>query len=140
MSGGEEFQPNMARKAQDVTDAELAVIRQLWEHGPQTIRQLNDSLYGGDDAQYATVKKLLERLEAKETVLRDRSDAVHVFTAAIERDELVGRRLRSVAESLCDGSIAPLLTHAARNESLTKKQRQTLEQIIAELETKQKRA
>ena len=124
----------MARKAQDVTAAELAVIRELWQHGPQTIRQLNDTLYSGDDAQYSTVKKLLERLEEKGCVTRDRSDLVHVFAAAMQRNELIDRRLRDLAEQLCDGSIAPLLTHAARHQGLTKKQRETLNSLIDELE------
>ena len=124
----------MARKAQDVTAAELAVIRELWQHGPRTIRQLNDTLYSGDDAQYSTVKKLLERLEEKGCVTRDRSDLVHVFAAAMQRDELIDRRLRDLAEQLCDGSIAPLLTHVARHQGLTKKQRETLNSLIDELE------
>lgn len=127
----------MARKPQDVTDAELAVLRQLWEQGPQTIRQLTLALYAGDDAQYSTVKKLLERLETKDCVKRDRSDAVHVFAPVIERDDLVDRRLREVAESLCDGSITPLLTHAARHKRLTKKQREMLRSLIDDLQKKE---
>lgn len=127
----------MARKPQDVTEAELAVLRQLWEHGPQTIRQLTAALYAGDDAQYSTVKKLLERLEAKDCVKRDRGDVVHVFAAVVGRDELVDRRLRQVAESLCDGSITPLLTHAARHKRLTKKQRDLLRSLIDDLQKKE---
>ena len=123
----------MNRRGQDVTDAELAVVRELWQRGPQTIRQLNEKLYPGDDAQYSTVKKLLERLEAKGCVARDRSAMVHVFSAVIERDDLIDRRLREVAQSLCEGSIAPLLTHAARNKSLTPDQRRRLRELIDEL-------
>ena len=56
----------MARTPQDVTDAELAVLQILWDGGAATIRQLTDVLYpGGGTAQYATVQKLLERLEAR---------------------------------------------------------------------------
>src|SRR5437660_7459163 len=101
----------MARTPQDVTDAELAVLHALWEDGPATIRQLTDALYpGGGVAQYATVQKLLERLESKGCVRRDRSAAVHVFTPLLGRDELVGRRVRAVAEPLCGGSLTSLLT------------------------------
>src|SRR5262245_40254835 len=107
----------MARTARDITDAELAIMQALWEHGPSPIRRLVDILYPrGKAAQYATVQKLLERLEAKDCVARDRSTAVHVFTATLDRDELVGRRLRQVAESLCGGSWTPLLTHLVQTE------------------------
>ena len=61
----------MARTPQDVTDAELAVLQVLWEEGPLPIRSLADVLYpGGKTAQYATVQKLLERLEGKGCVAR----------------------------------------------------------------------
>ena len=96
----------------DVTDAELAVLQALWERGSATIRQLTDALYpGGSAAQYATVQKLLERLEAKGCVRRDRQPWPHLFVATVDRDDLIGRRLRAVAEKLCGGSLTPLLTH-----------------------------
>ena len=84
--------------AAEVTDAELAVLQALWDRGPATIRQLTDRLYpAGSASCYATVQKLLERLEGKAFVKRDRSGAVHAFSARVCRDELIGRRLRTVA-------------------------------------------
>jgi BlaI family penicillinase repressor len=125
----------MARTPHDVTDAELSVLQVLWEAGPLTIRRLTDSLYPqGKTAQYATVQKLLERLEAKGCVARDRSMAVHVFEATIDKGELVGRRLRQVAEQLCGGSWTPLLTHLVQAEQLSHKERQALRQLIEELD------
>jgi predicted transcriptional regulator len=57
-------------------------MQRLWEAGRASIRQLADALYGADAgaAQYATVQKQLERLEAKGFVARDRSLYVHVFS------------------------------------------------------------
>src|SRR5262245_4456070 len=94
----------MARTPQDVTDTELAILQVLWDGGPATLRQLTDVLYpGGATAHYATVQKLLERLEAKGCVRRDRRATAHTFAAAIDRGELIGRRLEDVAEKLCGG-------------------------------------
>jgi predicted transcriptional regulator len=126
----------MARTPQDVTDAELAVLQALWDHGGvATVRQLTDALYpDGTAAQYATVQKLLERLEAKGCVRRDREKWPHVFTSAVDRDDLIGQRLRSVAEKLCGGSLTPLLTHLLRTERLTPEERQELRSFMEELE------
>src|SRR5262249_27497589 len=97
------------------------------------IRQVTEVLYpGGSAAQYATVQKLLDRMEAKGYVRRDRTLYVHVFTAVLDRDELIGRRLRSLAETLCDGSLTPLLTHLARAQDLTDEDRLALRAIIEE--------
>ena len=129
---------------QDVTEAELAVLQTLWRRGRANVRQLTDELYpNGTDAHYATVKKLLERLEGKGCVRRDRSQTVHVFEATIRRDELIGHRLRVVAESLCDGSLTPLLTHLVNSSDISKEEMKSLRLLIDELErarkSKQKR-
>jgi BlaI family transcriptional regulator, penicillinase repressor len=123
----------MGRPAQDITESELGVLRILWDQGNATIRQLTDVLYpGGGAALYATVQKLLDRMEAKGYVRRDRSLYVHVFAAGLDRDELIGRRLRSLAETLCDGSLTPLLTHLARAKDLSAEDRMALRTMIDE--------
>ncbi len=130
----------MARTPKDITDAELAILQALWEHGPATIRQLTERLHpGGTNAQYATVQKLLERLEAKACVRRDRSGSVHVFSAALQRGELIGRRLRDVAEKLCGGSLTPLLSHLVQAQTLTPRERRELRALIDELDAKRSR-
>ncbi len=124
---------------QDVTDAELAVLQVLWDRGPATIRVLTDVLYPpGSDAHYATVQKLLERLEAKEHVRRDRSAHAHLFAATTDRDALVGWRLRAMAEKLCGGLMGSLLTHLVRAEELSAAERRELRALMDEFDRKQK--
>src|SRR3954469_9171964 len=129
----------MARTPVDVTDAELGVLQLLWERGPATIRQLTDALYPrGGTAHYATVQKLLDRLESKDCVGREPKAAAHTFTAAIHRHDLIGRRLENMAEKLCGGSLTPLLTHLVRARRLTSQERQELRALIYELDQQNK--
>jgi predicted transcriptional regulator len=126
----------MARTPKDITDAELAVLQVLWDQGPCSIRHITDILYpDGRAAQYATVQKLLERLEEKEWVDRNRSGSSHRFMATFGRDELIGRRLQAVAEKLCGGSWTPLLTHLVQHQKLSAQDRQALRNLIEELES-----
>jgi predicted transcriptional regulator len=112
----------------------LAVLQVLWERGPAAIRELTELIYPHDvETQYSTVKRLLARLEAKGFVRRDRHEAVHRFHAAVDRDGLVGHRLERLADSLCGGSISPLLTQLAQSHNLTEQQRETLLALIEEL-------
>jgi BlaI family transcriptional regulator, penicillinase repressor len=125
----------MGRTAQDITDKELAVLQVIWDHGPSTIRRITDVLYpDGRSSYYATVQKLLERLEAKGYVTRDRSESVHVFAAGVARDDVVGQRLKAVADQLCDGSWTPLLTHLVQHRKLSGADRDALRRMIEELD------
>jgi predicted transcriptional regulator len=127
----------MGHHPQDVTDAELTVLQALWDMGPATIRQLTDRLYpGGRPSDFATVQKLLERLEGKGCVARDRSGSTQVFRFTIEREDLMGRWLRTVAEKLCNGSVLPLVTYLVKGKGLGAPERQTLRQLVEELDLK----
>ncbi len=129
----------MARTPQDVTDAELAILQCLWDEGEATTRRLTDALHPeGTASHYATVQKLLERLEGKGCVTRDRSQWPHVFAPAINREDLIGRRLRDMAEKLCGGSLTPLLTHLLKVERLSPRERDELRAFMDELDAKSK--
>jgi len=129
----------MNRQHQDVTEAELALLQCLWDAGPATIRQLVERVYKQSGASvYATVQKLLDRLESKGFVDRDRGGPTHRFHAAINRDELIGRRLRAVADSLCGGSLSPLLTHLVEGRGLSEQERRELHVLIDKLDGKRR--
>jgi BlaI family penicillinase repressor len=108
------------RSAADVTDTELAMLQVLWERGEATRRQVADALYpGGGESHYATVQKLLERLEKKEFVRHDRRQGILVFKANVDRDEFIRRRLQGLADKLCGGAIAPLVMNLVRSQPLS---------------------
>ena len=125
----------MARTPQDVTDAELAVLEILWSEGPASVRRLTDVLYPHSAAsQYATVQKLLERLEGKTYVEHSRDVTPHVFKAAVAREALIGQRLQATAEKLCGGSLTPLLMHLVKANSLSAAERRELRSLIDDLD------
>src|SRR5690242_2052339 len=102
--------PRVPRTPQDVTETELAILQVLWDRGWASRRQITDALYPeGGPAQYATVQKLLERLEAKGYVRHRRAEGVLSFRAAVGREDYISRRLLDMADKLCGGSVTPLL-------------------------------
>ncbi len=120
--------------SRDVTDAELAVLEVLWEVEEASVREIADRLYpGGKGGQSATVQKLLERLEAKGWVERQRRQRPQLFRARGDRDALIDRRLTDTAEQLCGGSIAPLLSCLVRGRKLSRAERESLRELIEQL-------
>ena len=65
-----------------VTDGELAVLEVIWKRGDPTSRDIARAIYDDvSDSKTATVQKLLERLETKGCVDRDRTERAHRFRA-----------------------------------------------------------
>ena len=77
----------MARKIKEATNAELAILKLLWERDSLTAREIRDELYPrGTNSDHATVQKLLQRLEKKCLINRDRRSFAHVFRTQVTRD------------------------------------------------------
>jgi len=118
---------------QDVTDAELSVMKVLWHAKTATVRAISEELYKDNaKSQHATVQKLLDRLKAKGFVARDKTVWPHLFRPAIQQDELIGRRLQNTADKFCGGSMQPLLTHLLRGRKLSKNERTSLRKLLDE--------
>ncbi|MHC5540342.1 BlaI/MecI/CopY family transcriptional regulator [Singulisphaera rosea] len=110
------------RTNEDVTETELAMLEVLWDRGEATRRQVTDALYpGGAESHYATVQNLLGRLERKGFVRNERreGEGALVFTATVDRDEFIRRRLQGLADRLCNGAVAPLVMNLVRSQPLS---------------------
>ncbi len=130
----------MGKKSQtefeSASNAELQVLDQLWEKSPKTVRELSQAIYQSTEpSSYATVQTLLDRLEKKGWVSRDRSQFRHTFSPTKTRDFLVGEQIQQVANSVCDGSIAALLGHFAKSKpTLSTEERLQLQKLIDQSE------
>lgn len=103
-----------------MANAELAVMDLLWKQEPLTARQIREQLYPDQGAsQNGTVQRLLQRLEEKGYVQRDRVAAVNHFATTLSRAEYGGGQLEKLANRLTSGSIAPLITHLVEKKKIT---------------------
>lgn len=119
------------RASARIGGAELEVLKALWALGPATIRELTDRLYpAGGVAHYATVQKLLERLEEKRCVRHRAGGRANVYSAAVDRQGLIAHRLRETAEALCEGSMTPLLTHLVGSAELSRDELAELRSLV----------
>lgn len=123
----------MARRKDNetVSKTELRILDLLWNNSPQTIRDLCDEIYGDTSSSYyATVQSLLDRLETKGWIKRDRSKFKHEFSPAKSRSDFVGQQIQNVADTVCGGSISALLGQLASGRKLTAKERRELKKLI----------
>jgi predicted transcriptional regulator len=117
--------------ANSLANAELSVMELLWGHGSLTARQIQDKLYGESDrSQHGMVQRLLQRLEEKEMVKREKTGAANAFSPCISREEYAGGQLETLAERLTGGSIAPLLSHLIDQKRLSRTELRRLRELL----------
>lgn len=130
----------MSDSALQVPDAELSVLRSLWDRTPQTARELAEALYGGAGrTEMGTVQKLLHRLETKQLVQRARDSDAHRFSPLVSRDAFAGRQLEGLADKLTDGSLTPFLTHFVEGGRLTKRDREAILRLLEQGERRRRK-
>ena len=116
-----------------LTNAELAIMELLWNEERLTARQILERLYSDSDkSQHGTVQRLLQSLEEKGFVDRDRSLGTHLFTATVSREAYGGLQLEALAKTLTGGSITPLLTHLLDEKKLDRKEIKRLRKLLEE--------
>ena len=94
------------------TDAELAILRVLWQRGPSTVREVQESLNEERPTGYTTVLKLLQIMTEKELVKRDEQQRAHVYEAHLAQHQTQSQIVGDLLNRLFDGSASNLLMHA----------------------------
>ena len=125
-----------ARRA-SISEAELEVLKVLWENDSGTVRTLHDQLQRqGRRWAYTTVLTHLQRLEAKGNVASDKSGVAHVFRPALTRDKLLRQRLKDQANKLCEGTATPLVLALVEAQRFTPEEIDHFRLLLDQLETK----
>jgi BlaI family transcriptional regulator, penicillinase repressor len=94
------------------TDAELAILRILWDRGPSTVRQVHDILAHERQAAYTTALKLLQIMIEKGLVERDESDRTHVYRARLSEETTQRQLVRDLLDRAFGGSSGKLVMQA----------------------------
>lgn len=114
-----------------LANAELAIMDLLWEKDRLTAREIREALYPDTSkAQHGTIQRLLQRLERKGFVSRDRDLPVHFFSAVVSREAYGSSQLESLADKLTAGSLAPLITYLVEAKKLTPAEIDRLRRVL----------
>ena len=108
------------------TESELEILQVLWEHGPTTVRFVNDELSKTKETGYTTTLKLMQIMHEKGMVNRDEAGRSHIYSAAITESATQKQLLDRFLDTAFRGSALKLVMQALGNQ---KTSRQDLTEI-----------
>jgi len=116
-----------------ITKSELQLLEKLWELGPCSVREIQESLREEQRPAYTTVQTMIYRLEQKGAVRRvKRIGNANIFEAVLTRQG-VHRRLIGELLDLFGGSAAPVMSHLIETGKLTLEDIRALEKQVASM-------
>ena len=129
----------MSNEPQGISESEREVLKVLWDIESATVRDIREHLAArGREWAHTTVNTLLARLEQKKCVTCDRSGFAHVFSAAVTRDELMRRRLETLADDYCDGTRVPLMLALVDGQKFSDQEIEQFKDLLDQLERSRK--
>lgn len=120
------------------TDAELAILRVLWERGPSTVRDVTDALQEARGTGYTTALKLMQIMTDKGLVRRDDSKRTHVYVAVAPAQETQQQLVGDLLERAFGGSAQQLVLQALSSKRASKAELAEIRKLIDEMEKKAK--
>ena len=114
-------------------DAELEVMKALWQAGEPLTRPELEARLAQHHWASTTLLALLARLEAKGYVAREKQGRGYLYRAALSRRAYLPVESRSALARLFEGSAKNLVAAMAESDALTDRDIAELEEYLAEL-------
>lgn len=122
----------MSRHTTRPTDAELEILRVLWERGPSTVRQVHESLAAARDTGYTTTLKLMQIMADKGLVTRDESSRTHVYAARASQETTQRQLVSDLVQRAFGGSATELVLRALASHKTSDDELEEIRRLIDE--------
>ncbi|MFN2387609.1 MAG: BlaI/MecI/CopY family transcriptional regulator [Thermoanaerobaculia bacterium] len=116
------------------TDAELEILRVLWNRGPSTVRDVHEELSRRRVTGYTTVLKLLQIMTEKGLTQRDERERAHVYEARLPREDTERQLVGDLMDRAFGGSAARLVMQALAGGAASAQDLSDIRRLIDELE------
>ena len=118
-----------------IGDSELEVLKVLWAHGPNTVRNVSSILESqGRTWAYTTVLTMLHRLRDKGVVVAEKVGNADRFEAALSRDNVVREQLSHLMGRFGEEGVAPLMLALVENNRFTPEEIEVFRRMLDRLE------
>lgn len=120
------------------TAAELEILDVLWEREQATVREVFEFLNARKPTVYTTVLKMLQIMDEKGLVERDKGAKAHVYRAKQEQHETQRNLVSDLLEKAFRGSALKLVQHVLETKPASAEELAEIRQLINDAERKNK--
>ena len=113
------------------TDAELAILHVLWEHGASTVREVHDRMADARAVGYTTTLKMLQVMTKKGLTVRETVRNQHLYRARQGQHETQRRLLRDLLDRAFGGSVSRLVVQALASRRASPEELREIRRLLA---------
>ena len=122
------------RKLPKPTEAELTILRVLWQRGPSTVRQVHQALNEVKETGYTTALKFLQIMHEKGLVSRDEAPYAHVYEARLPKAHSQRTLVADLLDRAFEGSMTGLVLQALSSRKATPQELAEIRKVLKDYE------
>ncbi len=122
----------MPKPAIELTQAEWAIIKAVWEHEPCAAPALQEALHPTRQWSYSTVRTLMDRMVAKRLLTAEKIRNLTLYRSAITRGQAQRGELLYALKHAFNGALTPMVQCLLETEELSAGELAELEALIKE--------
>jgi predicted transcriptional regulator len=112
------------------TDAELDILRVLWQRGESTVRAVYDALSKTKPIGYTTVLKLMQIMADKGLVSRNEEERAHVYRARVPKEQTQRQMVRELLRRAFNDSASQLVMQALASKKASPEELAEIRQLL----------
>ena len=113
------------------TDAELAILRELWRHGPSTVREVHDRMAASKTVAYTTTLKTLQVMTEKGLTIREDHRGQHVYRPRHAEEETLRRLVTDLLDRAFGGSTSKLVIQALASRKASPEELREIRRLLS---------
>jgi predicted transcriptional regulator len=124
----------MSSKQRRPTEAELSILRVLWENGPGSVRDIQRILDEVRPTGYTTVLKTMQIMTEKGLVERDEAVRPQIYRARHSQEQTQRQLVRDLLQRAFGGSVKTLVLQALSTRKSSAAELEEIEKLLDRIE------
>ena len=125
-----------AKTPEELTEAEWAIIKVVWEKQPCTAGTVQETLADSKDWAYSTVKTTMDRMAEKGFLAVEKIRNLQLFRSSISEVDARRAEFRKMLKRAFDGALTPMMQFLIDHEGLSADEASQLRKLVDKTEGK----
>ncbi|MFB0517576.1 MAG: BlaI/MecI/CopY family transcriptional regulator [Candidatus Neomarinimicrobiota bacterium] len=122
-----------------ITTVEWEIMEAVWElKDPVSVREVLEHVFRKGEKAYTTVQTIMNNLEKKGFLRRQKIGLVNFYTPTKSRQQMVKAEMAALISRVFNGSVPALANYLIKSENLSLREIETLKALLEQRETELK--
>lgn len=114
----------------ELSKSEYEILRTIWKHGRQSVREVHDKLQATSGWAYTTTKTMMDRMVPKGLLKRESFHGINLYNAQITRPAGMAKMVQFFADRVLEVDASTVVSLFSDSGAITEDEIKELEDLL----------